>query len=636
MQTCRGKASVTALCAVGVVFLVCGCHPSSTRTGADAGSSPPSCSWTNPSPQGNGLNAVWSNSVGDAWAVGGSGTISRWSGGAWTPVESGITAELWAVWGASPNDVWMVGDGPILHWDGTAVRQVPGPAEDNPGINAALVLHSGLSTIWGSGPRDVWAAGYFIQTSVLHWDGSSWTHIPTGSVHTPWGLWGSGPDDVWLAADDSSLHWDGRGWTVIPLPVGTSLVALWGSGPNDVWGVGGSTLLHWDGSAWNSFPTAVDGYLFDVWGSGPDDVWALGQLTDGSGAFFHWDGATWAKVASPPEVNLVNGMSGSGSADVWAVGSAGSVLHWGGSGWKTTSATVTNSSINGLWGSGPADIWGVGAKSFQPSVQVPSDSALVHWDGKAWSPVSDPSVSGLSLGAVWGSGADDVWAVGDQQVVVRWNGTSWSSIGPPNGVGVSLRGIWGTGPTDVWVVGSQGARFHWDGSSWTPVPTPGRTFNGIWASGPSDAWAVGEDTQYPPFPSRGPATYFGVIEHWDGKAWTTVVQGLTDHPIDAVWGTGPGDAWAVGHYGVVLHWDGTRWASSSAGTTATLVGVSGSGPEDVWAVGGSQVLHWDGSSWTTAASPIVESGLSSTWSPRPGEAWALGGGGTILHCALEP
>jgi hypothetical protein len=50
---------------------------------------------------------------------------------------------------------------------------------------------------------------------------------------------------------------------------------------------------------------------------------------------------------------------GSGAADVWAVGSNGTVTHWNGSTWNAVSSG-TSASFNGVWGSGAADIWAVG------------------------------------------------------------------------------------------------------------------------------------------------------------------------------------------------------------------------------------------------------------------------------------
>jgi len=57
------------------------------------------------------------------------------------------------------------------------------------------------------------------------------------------------------------------------------------------------------------------------------------------------------------------------------------------------------------------------------------------------------------LNGVWGSGASDVWAVGDFGTIVHWNGNAWTSVS--SGTTNYLSGIWGSA-SDVWVVGSSG------------------------------------------------------------------------------------------------------------------------------------------------------------------------------------
>ena len=57
------------------------------------------------------------------------------------------------------------------------------------------------------------------------------------------------------------------------------------------------------------------------------------------------------------------------------------------------------------------------------------------------------------------------------------------------------RSVWGSGASDVWAVGDSGTILHWDGSAWTSASS-GTTFAlfGVWGSGANDVWAVGDDT----------------------------------------------------------------------------------------------------------------------------------------------
>jgi hypothetical protein len=187
----------------------------------------------------------------------------------------------------------------------------------------------------------------------------------------------------------------------------------------------------------------------------------------------------------------------------------------------------------------------------------------------------NPLPQGNPPRSVWGSGPNDVWAVGDAGTILHWNGTAWTGV--PSGTGNDLYGVWGSGPNDVWAVGAGGTVLHWNGTAWTGVSSGTTNYlRSVWGSGASDVWAVGDA---------------GTILHWNGTAWTRA-SGPPDS-LEGVWGSGTGDVWAVGEFGTVLHWnDGTAWTCVSIGTTNSLRGVWGSGANDVWAVGfGGTILE---------------------------------------------
>jgi hypothetical protein len=71
------------------------------------------------------------------------------------------------------------------------------------------------------------------------------------------------------------------------------------------------------------------------------------------------------------------------------------------------------------------------------------------------------------LRGVWGSGANDVYAVGEGGTVLRYDGVRWYAL--PNPTTKTLRAVWGTDPTDVYVVGEEGSLFRYNGSAWTTL-----------------------------------------------------------------------------------------------------------------------------------------------------------------------
>src|SRR5207247_1617618 len=68
----------------------------------------------------------------------------------------------------------------------------------------------------------------------------------------------------------------------------------------------------------------------------------------------------------------------------------------------------------------------------------------------------------------WAAGRAAAWVVGAGGTLLRWDGARFSSVtgAPP---GVLLRAVWGSGPQDVWAVG-QGALLHYDGAAWARLP----------------------------------------------------------------------------------------------------------------------------------------------------------------------
>jgi hypothetical protein len=110
---------------------------------------------------------------------------------------------------------------------------------------------------------------------------------------------------------------------------------------------------------------------------------------------------------------------------------------------------------------------------------------------------------------VWGSGPDNVWVVGYGSSgfacnIQHWNGSAWSAVAGPsipdetNGRSARLEGVWGSGLNDVWAVGmddfARGIVLHWDGTTWsfTKVPIQGdKALDAVWGSGPDSVWAVG-------------------------------------------------------------------------------------------------------------------------------------------------
>jgi hypothetical protein len=321
------------------------------------------------------------------------------------------------------------------------------------------------------------------------------------------GVWGSGPDDVWAVGGSSAphsrgaiVHWDGARWSssILPSteasrPAPYSLSGVWGSGPSDVWAVGAGAILHWDGGEWTTYAHPLTGAdaasgLTGVWGSNVNDVWAVGWSSGGSppydgvgDAILHWDGTAWALASTPRTMDPLEGIWGSGSNDVWAVGGGmfqGEILHDDRVGWSVSPAPTGGGSaiyLAGVWGSGTHDVWAVGDGLW---------GGTLHWDGGSWA--VSPSLRAIDAGethsefngvefrGVWGSAADDVWVVGSlatnptapvpTPLIIHWNGSVWETspiLAPDGGAWISIESVWGSGPCNVWAVSTGGDIFHY-------------------------------------------------------------------------------------------------------------------------------------------------------------------------------
>lgn len=318
-----------------------------------------------------------------AWAVGqysnsapsGSTLIEQWNGTAWQQVPSPNPAsgfnenELSGVAAASRTDAWAVGsysDIPnrtlslIEHWDGTSWSQVPSPS---PGTGDFLNAVADLS------PASAWAVGDSFASSVdhsliAHWDGTSWQQVPSpdpgSAVNVLNGVAATSPTDAWAVGDES----------------------------NNGLGNQQSLILHWDGTSWAQVPSPDPGGSFEnvleaVSAVSATDAWAVGVYNDGSTAdqtlILHWDGTTWSQVPSPDpgsSGNLLRGVAAVSATSAWAVGS-------------DTSGSVTQ-------------------------------TLVAHWNGTRWKQVPSPNPnSSAFLLAVGAASATSMWAVGDS-----FNGTS--------------------------------------------------------------------------------------------------------------------------------------------------------------------------------------------------------------------
>ncbi|HEX4223157.1 MAG TPA: hypothetical protein VHZ97_12390 [Pseudonocardiaceae bacterium] len=265
---------------------------------------------------------------GMTWAVGGTaiGTaILRREGSSWHRVPTPDIGPVRRAVVASDVDVWAVGLGHCLHWDGHRWHEVPMPTRRGERTLLAEFAAFGPDALYCVGQatrlNDPWQARGVVQ----RWDGTHWHELALPDVARYWGLFGvdgASPDDVWVVGADAEqpiiLHWDGRAWTRTPIPATgpgwgqlTEVVAL---AAHDVWATGGlatrpgsnamrrctqALAMHWDGRHWSLARPPSEAVHVDQLIHGDGQIWALGRALQDEPSLSHWDGARWNSVPAP-------------------------------------------------------------------------------------------------------------------------------------------------------------------------------------------------------------------------------------------------------------------------------------------------------------------------------------------------
>jgi hypothetical protein len=349
------------------------------------------------------------------------------------------------------------------------VQSTPNPG----GQNVSDIYFTAVS---GSSTSDVWAAGINQIGStrsplMAHWDGAGWraVRVPKPANRQSWfnGIVALSSTNAWAVGestdpdiqnqDERTLieHWDGTSWTIVPSPnpftAGNSadvLMGIDGVGTDDIWAVGWAhdepnnqilmLLEHFNGTAWSvaKSPSPLGSIHFGsaITANTANDAWAVGNDALEKTLAAHWDGRRWSIVPTPSlqdgnsPLNALTGVTANAANDVWASGYEGNVDN----------------------------------QNFQKPY-------MLHWNGTAWSLVltPNPGGEGSRLNATVALSPTDVWAVGQTQeldgriftLTEQFDGTTWTAVPSPS-PGTShpidtLHGVTSPGPGVVITVGAR-------------------------------------------------------------------------------------------------------------------------------------------------------------------------------------
>jgi hypothetical protein len=174
---------------------------------------------------------------------------------------------------------------------------------------------SELAAVTATSATNAWAVGSFdassgSKTLIEHWNGTKWAQVPSPNPAGPAsgiqlsGVAATSASDAWAVGGYNTggmnktliEHWDGHTWTLVPSPnPGTDnfLLSVAATSTRDAWAVGSrfksttgerTLILHWNGTAWKLVPSPSPGEpsgLAGVAATSPTNVWAVGNFLTG-------------------------------------------------------------------------------------------------------------------------------------------------------------------------------------------------------------------------------------------------------------------------------------------------------------------------------------------------------------------
>jgi hypothetical protein len=244
----------------------------------------------------SGYSAVIAPGKNDAWVFGGtnpggpsSPTAERWNGQRWQswPLPSGLNGFIVAAAGSSERNVWAVGEGYALHWDGA--RWTVAKTWNSAGEITSVAVIS---------RSDVWVFG-----------------SSTFSGEANLGTW----------------HYNGRTWTRLAGATGVAASIYRASAISeaDIWGITvsprGGSVVHYNGTGWGDVPAAdrvlAGTQLDDVLAVSWHNVWVSGMTqanaADGRLILAHWNGRCWTRFTAPWMVQQPERFATDGQGGIW-------------------------------------------------------------------------------------------------------------------------------------------------------------------------------------------------------------------------------------------------------------------------------------------------------------------------------
>ena len=163
--------------------------------------------WTAMSfPSTSSVYGLWGSSSTNVFAVTAAGEVVRWNGSVWNVVATAGSA-LWAVHGSSANDIFVTGEnGVALHFNGSSWNSVTASTTGT------------LAGVWssGSGALTVGVSASGSGSIAFSFGSGAWSQTSTGSSRALTSVWGPNAADLYATGEQGTLlHFNGTSWAVM-------------------------------------------------------------------------------------------------------------------------------------------------------------------------------------------------------------------------------------------------------------------------------------------------------------------------------------------------------------------------------------------------------------------------------------
>ena len=283
-------------------------------------------------------------------------------------------------------------------------------------------------------------------------------------------FWAAG----WVSTASGSstlvMHTTASGWAVSPTPAGgdSQVYGIASAGASRALAVGATgvvrtrpLVLAWNGSTWAAesvaLPAGMGGSLSGVRAFSASNAVAVGEWFSFSGGgqgplVARWNGTSWTAVEAPNPAGCEATFDAvarvPGSSTVIAVGSclgrsaaAPLAEEWVAGGWRVMHLPgPTYGALYAIAATASGQMWAVGQAGGGRNGQMPTTPLIERWNGRAWSVVASPAVSGsVALeSVVCVPGSATVWATGraltgattSRAISERWTGAKWTLVPP--------------------------------------------------------------------------------------------------------------------------------------------------------------------------------------------------------------